>query len=218
MVPRFGLTYAKSERLLLEGSVGVSFYDFEERTVSSTFYANDHQALTNAKLNPGLSVEAGALYTWKKFGDFAVILGTRATYRSATKDTGDDVHAVFTPPGGSAGTFEDVSTDAVSVRTLALTGSAGLEWRPRNTWFVNHFGVAVAAAYTFGSIDHTIKTVDAGTVTSDLKSEVDIGMTPADWVGVYYGWSYFVPRVGVFSLEGQFLAEPRVTLTYEYLF
>ena len=152
MVPRFGMTYVKSDRLLLEGSVGVSFYDFEDRTVTTPlgFYDNEHQALTSTELRPGLSLEAGALYTWKKFGDFAAILGARASYRSAAKNTGDDVRAVFTDPGG-ADTYAYVSTDDVSVRTLALTGSAGLEWRPRNTWLVNNFGVAVAAAYTFGS-------------------------------------------------------------------
>lgn len=216
MVPRFGMTYVKSDRLLLEGSVGVSFYDFEERTVPVDWYSQEHQALTNTELRPGLSVEVGGLYTWKKFGDFAALLGARGTYRSASKNTGDEVSAVFT--SGTSTRSEYVRTDDVNVRTLALTGSAGLEWRPRNTWLVNNFGVAVAAAYTFGSIDHRVKEVDGGVVLSDYKSEVDIGMTPADWIGVYYGWSWFLPRVGVFSLEGQFLAEPRVTLTYEYLF
>lgn len=212
MVPRFGLTYAASERLLLEGSVGVSFYDFQERVVANPNYGNDHAALGTSNLEPGIALELGTLYTLGRVGDFQGTFGLRLAYRSASKHAGDDLSGSIRI-GTTTTKIATVSTDEITLQTAVGTVSTGVEWRPRNTWLVNNFGVAVAYAYTFGKIKHSVKSD-----TSWSSSTVDISMTPTQYLGVYYGWSYFWPRVGVFGIEGQFLAEPRVTLTYEYVF
>jgi len=223
--PQIGLSYGATDSLLLSASVGVAWVKLGERLVDipNTAYLNQHDPIFQYDLKPGFAATLGGAYSILRFGDFALQAGVRLSFTSSSHLQEDKVNGTIrnTTSGGQTMTIDEIKTEDVTLNSLGVKAHLGLEWRPWQSYLVNHFGFTLGYGYTWGSMTKSFKVIHTVNTTTDTQQETDtvgIGMVPSDVVGLYYGWSLYIPRLGYLTLEGQALQSLQVSLTYQYLF
>ncbi len=221
--PQIGLSYAASPDLLLHVSAGIAMIKLEERLVSipGSNYGNQHEPIFSYDLAPGLAATAGAMYEVSQFADFTIVTGLRLAYTSSSHIEEEAVNGSQTFDETNKVTIKEESTQDVSINLLQATANAGLEWRPRSSYLSNHFGLTLSYGYSFGEMVKAVKleqTVDGTTDSSEASDTVGFSMTPSNIVGVYYGWTLFIPRFGNLGVEVRALNTMAASLNYEYIF
>jgi len=222
--PQLGLTYAFNPSFLMYAAAGVAYVDLSERRVDipGTLYADQHAPIFEYDLRPGLAATVGGSYAIAKFANFTFVSGGRLSYTSSSHLNEDAVTGNIRVTDPSSNTeIDELRTTDVTLRMLNLRANAGLEWRPAGSYLINDFGLTLGFSYAFGSItkayrlSHTVN----GTVSRVEETDtVGVSLLPANLVGVYYGWSVFIPRFGLLGVEVQALNALQASLTYEYIF
>lgn len=219
--PSVGVGYAVSPQFLLTVAVGPSFIKLKERLYPSPkFYQNDHADAFQYDLSPGFAATLGGSYQLYAASHVGVTVGGRLGYQSSGHLQNDQVDGT-TSTGGNVQSFQEQVTHDVSVNILQLVLHAGVEWKPFRTYVSNHFGVLAGGGYGFGSMDQStrsIQTTSSGSTGSSTAHTIDISLVSSRFVGVYYGWSVFIPRFGVLGVEARFVTSTSVLGSYEYLF
>jgi len=222
LAPQIGLSYAMSETLLLTAGAGVSMISLEERLVSipGSLYGNEHAAIFSYDLEPGLAANVGGLFQLAKFADFTLTGGLRLAYTSSDHVENEAVNGSQTA-GDAEREIKEESLQDVSLHLLTIRANGGLEWRPRGSYFSNHFGATLGYGYSFGAMTKAYKLENVVGGTQELESVSDtvgFGMTPSRVFGLYYGWTVFLPEVGNLGFELHGLDQFSGSLQYEYLF
>jgi hypothetical protein len=222
--PQIGMSYGYSQDMLLHASIGVSMITLEERLadIPGSLYGNQHAPIFSYDLDPGLAATVGGTLQLTRFADFTVASGLRITYTSSSHINNDSVQGTISEVEGDGQlTLEESKTEDVSLHLLNANANLGLEWRPRGAYLINHFGLTAGYGFSFGSMTKSFSTkhtVDGDTETVEEADTVGFSLTPSNIIGLYYGWSLFIPRFGNLGIEARALNNLQGSLSYEYIF
>ena len=225
MTPQVGMTYTLTPKLLLSMSIGVSLIELERRTnkipAQLSWYNNQHQMLFQYDLEPGLASSLGVLFQPVSFSDFFAVVGLHIYYTSAYHLESDEVDGVQVQQNDVSISMLEARTRDVNLHLLEAVAHAGMEWRPYRMFLSNNFGLLLSYGMSFGALqkeyshDHTTNNQTQSVWEEDT---VKFNMTPASLVGVYYGWSLFLPYFGTFGVEARAINSWNICANYEYTF
>ncbi len=223
MTPTVGVGYALSPKLALTLGFGPSFIKVNEQQTKLTSEGGKRAAGSQDiehDMQPGFAAMLGGSYQFLRWSNVGFSAGARVAYQSAARLAREYVQTETEIVGASDLTrTSELKTNNASLNLFSLSAHVGADWNPFNSYATNHFGVLVGGTYGTATLDKSESDGfnSAGRYTTTTKTLTAALATSAP-VGVYYGWTWFVPRLGVLGVEGRFVTSTTAIASYEYVF
>ena len=231
--PQFGVRFPVGHSLLGWISVGASYLQLDNTAPKAADGGvfNHFQQITDIKSlspNPGFSANLGLDWDGIRFKTMTVVLGANVSVFTSNGLSGYSVNGTVNVPN-SGQTYAEAKTTNLNLVIVTIEPHAGLEWRPFGSLLINNFGVFGTATLSGGSVTEqqnvtnslstTVNNTTTTTGFTDTKDlTVSLSMTPASYLGAYYGWYFALPHFGTLGIEGQFGARLSASFTYQYAF
>jgi hypothetical protein len=232
-----GMRFDLPSRVSLSVSMGASYLQLRESTTPGDLVnpnspyleggAFPHNDFYNYKPNPGFSASLGFNWEMVRFKRLSALLGLEFLYMSTYGLRGHSLSGTKSDFAGAQTLYEDVNTADLSLHLFTLQPHLGVEWRPFQSFITNNFGMFFTMMFSAGSetrdVNETRTTVAPnGTTTINAYTknhmQIDVSMSPIQYIGAYYAWHVAIPHVGTLGAELQFGSVWNAILSYQYMF
>lgn len=242
-----GVRFPLMDGLLLSVGLGATHLELQQKTLfgedtvgrvpDGSSYANQHDQFRTLKPNPGFAATLGVDWEALRRSHLSMITGLKLLYvssyglRGASLE-GEVLETNADLPGGQRQLFySSLGTTDMVLHMLSIQPHLGVEWRAVDSYLVNTFGVFANAVVSSGKLVNEVMLQTSLTPNPDPppappvldkkeydKTEMDLSLSPLQFMGAYYGWYLSIPHFGTIGAEIQVGGRWNAEISYQYTY